>query len=33
MALATRRADKFYKAIGYSESATYFKKILFDAFL
>ncbi|MBU9675150.1 GNAT family N-acetyltransferase [Planococcus sp. CP5-4] len=26
MALATRRADKFYKAIGYSESATYFKK-------
>lgn len=26
IALATRRADKFYKAIGYSESATYFKK-------
>lgn len=26
MALATRRAEKFYKAIGYSESATYFKK-------
>ena len=26
MALATRRADQFYKAIGYSESATYFKK-------
>ncbi|QHJ71316.1 GNAT family N-acetyltransferase [Planococcus halotolerans] len=26
IALATRRADQFYKAIGYSESATYFKK-------
>lgn len=26
VALATRRADKFYKAIGYHESATYFKK-------
>ena len=26
VALATRRADKFYKSIGYSESATYFKK-------
>ncbi|WP_408006420.1 GNAT family N-acetyltransferase [Pseudalkalibacillus sp. A8] len=26
IALATRRADKFYKSIGYSESATYFKK-------
>lgn len=26
IALATRRADKFYISIGYSESATYFKK-------
>ena len=26
IALATRRADEFYKSIGYSESATYFKK-------
>ncbi|GAA0484440.1 GNAT family N-acetyltransferase [Salinibacillus aidingensis] len=26
VALATRRADKFYRSIGYSESATYFKK-------
>ncbi|MDX8345826.1 GNAT family N-acetyltransferase [Rossellomorea sp. YZS02] len=26
VALATRRADKFYKSIGYDESATYFKK-------
>lgn len=28
VALATRRADKFYKSIGYDESATYFKKTL-----
>ncbi|MBM7683359.1 GNAT superfamily N-acetyltransferase [Pullulanibacillus pueri] len=26
IALATRRASQFYKSIGYSESATYFKK-------
>jgi GNAT superfamily N-acetyltransferase len=26
VALATRRADQFYKAIGYNESATYYKK-------
>lgn len=26
VALATRRADEFYKSIGYAESATYFKK-------
>lgn len=26
LALATRRADDFYTAIGYQESATYFKK-------
>lgn len=26
VALATRRAGKFYESIGYSESATYFKK-------
>ncbi|AQQ53260.1 GNAT family N-acetyltransferase [Planococcus lenghuensis] len=26
VALATRRAAEFYKALGYSESATYFKK-------
>ncbi len=26
VALATRRAGEFYKAIGYTESATYFKK-------
>jgi GNAT superfamily N-acetyltransferase len=28
IALATRRAGEFYKAIGYEESATYFKKNL-----
>jgi GNAT superfamily N-acetyltransferase len=28
VALATRRASDFYKAIGYEESATYFKKTL-----
>lgn len=28
VALATRRASDFYKAVGYDESATYFKKIL-----
>lgn len=28
IALATRRADSFYKAIGYEESATYFRKKL-----
>jgi GNAT superfamily N-acetyltransferase len=28
VALATRRASEFYKAIGYDESATYFKKTL-----
>lgn len=28
VALATRRADKFYQAIGYDESATYYKKHL-----
>ena len=28
VALATRRASEFYKAIGYEESATYFKKKL-----
>lgn len=28
VALATRRASGFYKAIGYTESATYFKKSL-----
>ncbi|SFM18575.1 Acetyltransferase (GNAT) family protein [Paenibacillus sp. 1_12] len=28
VALATRRASGFYKAIGYDESATYFKKNL-----
>lgn len=28
VALATRRASDFYKAIGYDESATYFKKTL-----
>jgi len=26
VALATRRADRFYKSMGYEESATYFKK-------
>jgi GNAT superfamily N-acetyltransferase len=28
VALATRRAAPFYKAIGYTESATYFRKLL-----
>ena len=28
VALATRRAAAFYGAIGYEESATYFRKIL-----
>jgi len=28
IALATRRASDFYNAIGYEESATYFKKLL-----
>lgn len=28
VALATRRASDFYRAIGYEESATYFKKNL-----
>lgn len=28
VALATRRASDFYRAIGYDESATYFKKAL-----
>jgi len=28
IAVATRRADDFYGAIGYAESATYYKKDL-----
>jgi hypothetical protein len=28
LALATRRADDFYRTIGYSESATFFRKVL-----
>jgi GNAT superfamily N-acetyltransferase len=28
VALATRRAAPFYKALGYEESATYFRKVL-----
>ncbi len=28
VALATRRADAFYRAMGYEESATYFRKLL-----
>ncbi|MEH2449456.1 MAG: GNAT family N-acetyltransferase [Nostoc sp.] len=28
VALATRRAGKFYKALGYEESATYWRKLL-----
>lgn len=28
IALATRRADAFYSALGYEESATYFRKLL-----
>jgi hypothetical protein len=27
-ALATRRAAPFYRALGYEESATYFRKVL-----
>jgi GNAT superfamily N-acetyltransferase len=30
VALATRRAAPFYRALGYAESATYFRKILND---
>ncbi|MEI5909294.1 GNAT family N-acetyltransferase [Bacillus spongiae] len=30
VALATRRAHQFYSAIGYEESATYYKKTLVD---
>ena len=28
VALATRRAAAFYRAVGYEESATYFRKLL-----
>ena len=28
VALATRRAGPFYRALGYEESATYFRKVL-----
>jgi len=28
VALATRRADEFYRAVGYEESATYYRKLL-----
>jgi hypothetical protein len=28
VALATRRAAGFYRAVGYEESATYFRKLL-----
>ncbi len=28
VALATRRADKFYQSIGYEDSAIYFRKLL-----
>jgi hypothetical protein len=28
VALATRRAAPFYRALGYEESATYFRKVL-----
>lgn len=28
LALATRRAAGFYRALGYEESASYFKKVL-----
>lgn len=31
VALATRRAANFYEALGYSESATYFRKVLAGA--
>jgi GNAT superfamily N-acetyltransferase len=30
VALATRRAAPFYRALGYTESATYFRKVLID---
>jgi GNAT superfamily N-acetyltransferase len=30
VALATRRAAPFYRALGYEESATYFRKVLID---
>jgi GNAT superfamily N-acetyltransferase len=30
VALATRRAAPFYRALGYEESATYFRKVLTD---
>jgi GNAT superfamily N-acetyltransferase len=30
VALATRRAAPFYRALGYAESATYFRKVLGD---
>ena len=30
VALATRRAAPFYRALGYEESAIYFRKILDD---
>jgi GNAT superfamily N-acetyltransferase len=30
IALATRRASPFYRALGYEESATYFRKVLID---
>jgi GNAT superfamily N-acetyltransferase len=30
VALATRRAAPFYRALGYAESATYFRKVLAD---
>ncbi|MBV8485090.1 MAG: GNAT family N-acetyltransferase [Verrucomicrobia bacterium] len=31
VALATRRAAEFYKCLGYTESATYFRKVIQDA--
>ena len=30
VALATRRAAPFYRALGYEESAIYFRKVLID---
>ena len=30
IALATRRAAPFYRALGYAESAVYFRKVLED---
>lgn len=30
IALATRRAAPFYRALGYQESAVYFRKVLAD---